>query len=102
MRQGRDLVQARSVLAGDRAAFEDLFERYADRVYRLACRHADDEAEARELTRKMLCRVFRDLSGYRGAMSLDAWVLVQCKEVLAAVARCERRPRRAWDTPLLL
>jgi DNA-directed RNA polymerase specialized sigma24 family protein len=92
-----DLVRTRQILAGDRAAFDGLFDRYADRVYRLAHRHAGDEGQARELAERMLERVFRNLPGYRGQMPLDAWVLVQCKAVLATAARSKPQPGQAWE-----
>jgi DNA-directed RNA polymerase specialized sigma24 family protein len=97
MHEKPDLAEARRALAGDRAAFDGLFDRYADRVYRLAHRRSGDEREARELTRRMLERVFLDLPGYRGGVPLDAWVLARCKAALAAAAPSAARPRRAWD-----
>jgi RNA polymerase sigma-70 factor (ECF subfamily) len=96
-----DLTQARRVLAGDRAAFDGLFDRYADRVYRLARRRASDEQEARRLTQQMLDRAFRNLSAYRGGMPLDVWVLVQCKAVLAGAVPSAPQPRQAWDSPAM-
>jgi DNA-directed RNA polymerase specialized sigma24 family protein len=92
-----DLAQARRALAGDRAAFDGLFDRYADRVYRLAHRHAGEEEQARELAERMLDRVFHDLPGYRGQLPLDAWVLVKCKAVLATAARSKPQPGQAWE-----
>jgi DNA-directed RNA polymerase specialized sigma24 family protein len=102
MQEKPDLAEVRRALAGDRCAFDGLFDRYADRVYRLARRRSGGEREARELTRRMLERVFLELPGYRGDVPLDAWVLAQCKATLAAAAPSAPRPRQAWGgAPLL-
>lgn len=99
MGENPDLAQAHRVLAGDRSAFDGLFDRYADRVYRFAHRRAGNEAEAQELTRQMLERIFRELPSYRGEVALDAWVLVKCRAALAAAAPTAPRPRQGWDNP---
>jgi DNA-directed RNA polymerase specialized sigma24 family protein len=79
-----DLALARRVAAGERSAFDALFDRYADRVQALAHRHAAGLESARELTERMLARVFTDIARYQGDVSLDGWVLSRCKPVLAS------------------
>lgn len=101
MEEKPDLAEVRRVLAGDRAAFDRLFDRYADRVYRLALRNAGDEQGARRLTQRMLDWVLRSLPAYRGGIPLDVWVLIQCKAVLAVVDLSSPRPPGAWDRPPL-
>lgn len=77
-----DLAIVRSA-EHDRAHFDGLFDRYADRVYRLALRRSTTIREAEALTSRMLTEVFGALGDFDGSVSLDAWVLSRCKAVLA-------------------
>jgi DNA-directed RNA polymerase specialized sigma24 family protein len=77
-----DLKLVRQVAAGERDAFDVLFDRYADRVHLLAHRRVAGLDSARDLTERMLERVFSDLAHYQGDVSLDWWVLGRCKRVL--------------------
>jgi DNA-directed RNA polymerase specialized sigma24 family protein len=81
-----DLALTSRVAAGERAAFDALFDRYADRVYALANRRAEDLDAVQELTERMLERVFSQIAQYTGEISLDWWVLGRCERVL-----CGRR-----------
>lgn len=72
-----DLSMVRCAAAGERPAFDALFERYADRVFRFAAARARDAAEAERASEAALCRVFAELGRYTGAVELDAWVLAR-------------------------
>lgn len=78
----------------DRRAFDALFDRYADRVHRLAVRRTETAGEAEALAARMLERIFVELDRYRGELSLDAWVLARCKRVMAG-RRAAEPPRAA-------
>jgi DNA-directed RNA polymerase specialized sigma24 family protein len=96
-----DLTLASRVAAAERRAFDALFERYADRIYALACRRAADPDSGRDLTERMLERVFSDLADYGGEVSLDHWVLGRCKRVLAG-RRADSEPRSPMsESPML-
>jgi RNA polymerase sigma-70 factor (ECF subfamily) len=84
-----DLALARRVAAGERSAFDAFFDRYADRVHALACRRAAGLESARDLTERMLARVFGDIAQYRGDVALDGWVLVRCKRALDSTLETE-------------
>jgi RNA polymerase sigma-70 factor (ECF subfamily) len=84
-----DLALARRVAAGERSAFDALFDRYADRVHALACRRASGLESARDLTECMLARVFSDIGQYRGDVALDGWVLVRCRRALESTLETE-------------
>jgi hypothetical protein len=92
--QTADLALTKCVAAAERAAFDELFDRYAGRIQALAHRHAAGPESARVLTERMLERVFGDLKEYRGEVPLDSWVLSRCKRVLAE-ARADWEPGSA-------
>lgn len=78
-----DLALAKRAAAGERAAFDALFDRYADRIHALARRRASGLESGRDLTEYMLERLFGDVAKYEGDISLDWWVLGQCARALA-------------------
>jgi RNA polymerase sigma-70 factor (ECF subfamily) len=77
----KDLALARSAAGGERAAFDALFERYAERVYRFLLARSAGRSAAEEGTEKALLRVFAELPDYAGTGSLDAWVLERVRKV---------------------
>jgi len=52
--------------AGDRAAFEELVRRYADRLYAVVLRFVADAAEAEEVTQEAFLRAWRSISRFEG------------------------------------
>jgi DNA-directed RNA polymerase specialized sigma24 family protein len=70
-----DALLARQVAAGERAAFDRFFERYADRIHALALRRGADRGAAETCTRQVLTRALAELPHFRGEIPLDAWML---------------------------
>jgi RNA polymerase sigma-70 factor (ECF subfamily) len=96
-----DLQTAKRVLAGDEAAFEQLFELYFPRLYRFALvrlnGNRDDACDAVQLT---FCRGFERLDSFRGEASLYAWLCQVCRNAIADIGRERKRalaPRCAFD-----
>ncbi len=81
-----DLALVRTAMR-DRNAFDELFDRYADRIHRLARARAANETLAEALTARMLEAVFLTLGRYDGRNPLDTWVLARCQSALAAASR---------------
>ncbi|MEM1205450.1 MAG: sigma-70 family RNA polymerase sigma factor [Acidobacteriota bacterium] len=79
LQQDRRLVDG--VLRGDEAAFAQFFERFADRLYRLALRHlGGDESEAVEVVHGTLCHALETLDRFRGESSLYTWLHACCRQ----------------------
>lgn len=91
---GEDLALVRRAVAGDRVAFDVLFDRYVDRIHSFALRRGEGIGSAQELTERILERVFGEIAEYQGAVSLDGWVLARCKRVLACL-RSDHEAREA-------
>jgi RNA polymerase sigma-70 factor (ECF subfamily) len=69
----RSLIER--VLAGDAAAERTLYDAHVDRVYRLAYRLANGDAElARDFTQDAFIRAFDKLSDFRGQAALSTWL----------------------------
>jgi len=62
------------VLAGDRRAGRQLYDRHAPRVYRLVYRMVGDEELAREFTQDTFVKAFSRLDGFRRECALSTWL----------------------------
>ena len=84
------------VLAGDAAAERELYDRHVDRVYRLAWRLADGDAElARDFTQEAFVRAFDRLPGFRGDAAFATWIhSITVSVALNAMRRVKRRRER--------
>ena len=80
-------------LAGDVAAFEQVYRRELGRVYALCLRMTADTQRARELTQTVFVRAWDRLGSFRGDSQLSSWLhRIAVNEVLID-ARTERRRR---------
>jgi RNA polymerase sigma-70 factor (ECF subfamily) len=90
----RELVDG--ILAGDRDAFDLLYNTYFPRVYRFALKRLGDAGEAEDVAQDVFVAVFRALGSYQGESSLLVWIFGVTRNV---VNRRFRR-RRARLEPM--
>ena len=70
-----DLFLARRAAAADAEAWDEIIERYGERIYNLAYRFTGRRAEAEDLTQDIFLKLYRNLDRYRGDVPLMAWAL---------------------------
>ncbi len=70
-----DLFLARRAAAADPQAWDEVIERYGERIYNLALRFTGNPAEAEDLTQDIFLKLYRNLDRYRGDVPLMAWAL---------------------------
>lgn len=75
---------------GDTAALEALMERYASRVYRLACGITDIRADAEEVVQDVFLSLFRKIHTFEGRAALGSWIY----RVTVNAALIKRRGKR--------
>ncbi|MDP6580112.1 MAG: RNA polymerase sigma factor [Vicinamibacterales bacterium] len=93
-----DLAQARRLIAGDEAAFEEFFSGYFPRLYRFACaRVGGNEDVAEEITQTTLIRAITKLHTYRGEAALFTWLCTLCRREIAG---WRSRTGRVLEVPL--
>ena len=63
-----------AIRAGDASAFEALFTRHRDGLYRLAWRFTRDAHAAQDLVQETFVRVYESLGSFRGEGSLGTWL----------------------------
>jgi RNA polymerase sigma-70 factor, ECF subfamily len=59
---------------GDRAAFEELVRRHADRLYAVVLRFAADGDEAEEVTQEAFLRAWRSIDRFEGRSRFFTWL----------------------------
>jgi RNA polymerase sigma-70 factor (ECF subfamily) len=69
-----DETLAAMAAAGDASAFEEIVERYQGRVYRLACRLTENDADALDVLQDTFLQVFRHLASFRGESQFGTWL----------------------------
>jgi RNA polymerase sigma-70 factor, ECF subfamily len=85
-----DLVERHR--CGDAQAFDEVYGRYEEMVYHLACRLAGDVDDAADFTQEIFLRVFRHLGSFRGNSTLRTWIF------RIAINHCRDRLSR-WRPP---
>ena len=59
---------------GDFAAFEELVDRYEDKIFRLAFRFVRNETEAKEILQDTFLSVWRKLDTFKGDAQFSSWL----------------------------
>jgi len=97
-RKDRDLVER--VSTGDRAAFSELYRRYASSAFGLATRILGEQALAEEVLQEVFLAVWRRSGAYDPARgSVRSWVFAQIHHrSVDAVRREEAERRRSGST----
>ncbi len=70
-----DLFLARRAARAEAQAWDEIIERYGERIYNLAYRFTGGRAEAEDLTQEIFLKLYRNLDRYRGDVPLAAWAL---------------------------
>ena len=81
-----DLELAGRIRSGDGAAFEELYQQHAGRLYNLAFRMAGGANDADDLLQDVFLLAYRKLGSFRGESSLGTWLyrlaMNHCLDVL--------------------
>lgn len=81
------------VRAGERAAFDELYQRYFKRVYAFLDKRLRNRWDTEETTQEVFINVFSSLDGYRGDAPFAAWIFGLTRRTLAARFRRKRHPQ---------
>ena len=83
---------------GDRAAFEELVRRHADRLHAVVLRIAGSSHEAEEITQEAFLRAWRGIGSFKGDAQFFTWLYrIGVNE---ARRRAQRRPARSMVASL--
>ncbi len=90
-----DLFLARRAVRADPQAWDEIIERYGERIYNLAFRFTGNQAEAEDLTQDIFLKLYRNLDRYRGDVPLMAWALRLSRNLCIDHYRHHRARRQA-------
>ncbi|WP_031513555.1 RNA polymerase sigma factor [Desulfofalx alkaliphila] len=79
---------------GDYQAFEELVQKYENKVYSVAYRFMGNHADACDLAQEAFIKIYNALPGFRGDSSLMTWIY----HITANVCRDELRRRQNKQT----
>ncbi|HWW54557.1 MAG TPA: sigma-70 family RNA polymerase sigma factor [Acidimicrobiales bacterium] len=91
---GRDRSLVEQFQAGDAAAFDDLYRRYFQRLYRFCLKRVGDTHEAEELAQEAFTRAYLNLGKLGGDRRFYPWVTV-----IAGRLCVDTHRRRARSSP---
>lgn len=93
-----DAALIRDCLRGKARAQEQLYHKYAQRMYGVCLRYAADAEEARDIHQEGFIRMFRDLARFRGEGVFEGWL--RRIFVHTALEFCRKRRRSPEFAPL--
>ncbi len=67
-----DLIQG--CINGDRNMQEELYRRFAPKMYAVCLRYAGNSAEAEDILQEGFIKIFRKLESFRGEGSFEGWI----------------------------
>lgn len=67
-------VFIKKAMAGDQAAFKQLYDQYAGRMYSLCKRYAGPSVETDDLFQEGFLKVYKNLQNFRGEGSFEGWM----------------------------
>ncbi len=77
---------------GDRAAFDEIYDRYFRRIYAFLDKRLNNRADTEETTQEVFINVFSSIDTYRGEAPFAAWIFGLTRRTLAARFRRKRHP----------
>src|SRR5579875_1068889 len=83
----RDRALVERCQAGDQRAFEDLYLRYRDRLYRSCLRRTGNKAEAEDLVQETFARAWKALPRFQGERRFYPWLSVIANNLCTDLAR---------------
>jgi RNA polymerase sigma-70 factor (ECF subfamily) len=85
------------VCAGDRAAFDCLYEVYFPRVYAFVARRIDNRADVEETVQEVFLGAFSGIESFRREGAFVAWILGVARRTVAGRFKRKRHPTVPLD-----
>ncbi|MCP3960954.1 MAG: RNA polymerase sigma factor [bacterium] len=92
-----DFFLARRAAKADPRAWDEIIERYGERIFNLAYKFSGNQPEAEDLTQDIFLKLYRNLDRYRGDVPLMAWALRLSRNLCIDHYR-HHRTRRSAET----
>lgn len=90
-----DLLLARRAARSDARAWDEIVDRFGERIFNLALRFAGNRPEAEDLTQEIFLKLYRQLHRYPGDVPLLAWAMRLSRNLCIDHYRHHRTRKRA-------
>ena len=87
-----DLILVERLKQGDQDAFNQIYGRYFDRVYRFVLRRLSNAADTDETVQEVFINVFSAVGSYRGDAPFSAWIFGLTRRTIANRFKKRRHP----------
>jgi RNA polymerase sigma factor (sigma-70 family) len=91
----------RRVAAEDEEAFRELYDRFADRVFRYALTLVRNRHLAEEVAQEAMIAVWKNASRFEGRSKVSTWIFGVARNKALDLMRREKRGDRVPDVPLV-
>jgi RNA polymerase sigma-70 factor (ECF subfamily) len=95
----RDRNLVRRAQQGDRTAFDDLYARYYQRLWRFCLKRLQDEHEAEDVAQEAFVRAWQALPGFAGERRFYPWLSVIAAHLCSNVVRKRNRADPVAELP---
>ncbi|MEZ4270248.1 MAG: sigma-70 family RNA polymerase sigma factor [Myxococcota bacterium] len=96
--QRSDIALVEAVKSGNYGAFEELVQRYHDKVYRLAYGMTKSDRDAEEVLQETFLNAFKNIGDFRGDSSPGSWIYrIAANAALMCLRRRRRKPLLSLD-----
>ena len=95
--QADEMELIERILAGERDAFDSIYERYLPRVYSFVHKRLGNRADTEETVQEVFFHVFSCLASYRQEAHFAAWVLGIARRTVANRFKKKRHPTIPLD-----
>ena len=92
----QDEQLAERYLSGDANAMTEIYERYVDKVYRLAYSKLGDHHDAQDVTSSVFLKLCSYLQQFRGDSKLSTWIFAVTANAAIDYAR-KKKPQESMD-----
>ncbi len=93
----KDLLEVKKILAGDKEAFNDLYENHFRKIYNYVYMRLGNHDDAEDLTQDVFTAVVESLENYQGRSSLICWIYSITKNILRNWFRTKKHAVHAFD-----
>ncbi|PZR26481.1 MAG: RNA polymerase subunit sigma-24 [Citrobacter freundii] len=81
--------------------FDEIYTRYAERVYRICRGYTNDQEQAKDLVQETFIAVWKNLSRFEGRSEIGTWIFrIATNNCLRAMEKERRMPRAELPTLL--
>ena len=84
----------KNVIKGDAFSFDEIFERYNDKIYAFSFSNLKNQHDAEEVVQEVFLTLWKDRAKLKVLKSLDAWIFAICYNIIRKHFRNFARERK--------